>query len=361
MRVLILTCNTGGGHNAAAKAISKELTSRNIENEVKDALEFVPKAKKEIIENGHSIVYKYAPNLFGEGYEFMDKQPHNHLLYMDFSRYAFILSNYITKHSFDTAICVHEFPAIMLSNARNLYQLDIKQYFVATDYTCSPGVNDLIVDKWFIPFGIKKEFVEKGIKEDCIVETGIPIDSINYEYIDKHEARKKLGIRDEVSLILISAGTFGCGPVGEIARQSKKLSEGKAEIVVLCGKNKNLLKELAIEIEDGLFFPVGFTDKVRLFMAAADVLITKAGGLSTTEAASSGLPMVFINAIPGLETHNLNFFIDNGCGVTSDTVNGICNLAKELYEDKEKASKIIENQKKLFSINSVKLLVDNIV
>lgn len=361
MKVLILTCNTGGGHNAAAKAISKELTRRNIENEVKDALEFVPRTKKELIENGHSIVYKYAPNLFGEGYEFLDKQPHNHLLYMDFSRYALFISNYIAKHQFDTAVCVHEFPAIMLSNARNLYQIEIKQYFVATDYTCSPGVNDLTMDKWFIPFGLKNEFAEKGIDAEKIVETGIPVDSLNYEKIDKIEARRALGIREDIPLVLISAGTFGCGPVKEIAEELRKLGNEKAGIVILCGRNKSLLKDLAIEIEDGLFFPVGFTDKVRLWMAAADVLITKAGGLSTTEAASLGLPMVFINAIPGLETHNLNFFVNNGCGLTSDDVGEICRLAKELYENDEKALEIIENQRKLFSINSVKLLVDNII
>ena len=361
MKVLILTCNTGGGHNAAAKAIAKELNSRNIENEVKDALEFVPRTKKEIIENGHSLMCKFMPELFGEGYNYMDRQEHNPLLYFDFSRFALIISNYITKHNFDTAICVHEFPAIMLSNARNLYQIKIKQYFVATDYTCSPGVNDLTMDKWFIPFGFKDEFVRKGIAEDKIVETGIPIDSSNYEHIEKKEARKKLGIRDDIKLVLISAGSFGCGPIEEIARKSKELSSGQAEIAVLCGKNKSLLKELAADIEDGLLLPIGFTDKVRLFMAAADVLITKAGGLSTTEAASLGLPMVFINAIPGLETHNLNFFVKNGCGVLGGDTLEICQLAKELYENDKKSLEIIENQRRLFSTNSVKLLVDNIM
>lgn len=89
------------------------------------------------------------------------------------------------RHRFDTAVCVHEFPAIMLTAARNMFGFNIRQYFVATDYTCSPGVESLNMDAWFVPIGLSGIFESKGIPKEKIVESGIPISKKYYELPEK--------------------------------------------------------------------------------------------------------------------------------------------------------------------------------
>lgn len=361
MKVVILSCNTGGGHNSAAKAIAKELASRNIECEIKDALLFVPKAKREFIENGHSFMYKHAPNLYAMSYEFTEKQKSHYLVYLEFARYAMKLMRYIIENEFDTAICVHEFPAFMLTHARKMYDFPIKQYFVVTDYTFTPGVEETDMDGWFIPRGFSDEFAEHELPIEKMFETGIPVDSDCYRKMDKSEARKKLNIRDEMPVILISAGSIGCGPIKELALKIKELSNDEVCVAVLCGNNKKLLKDLAQEVDDSLLIPITFTNKVNYWMAASDAMILKAGGLSTTEAASKNIPMIIMNAAPGLESRNMDYYLKNGCAVTATEVDELAKLALIYASDAEKANEIMNHQKELFSKNSVAELVNTVI
>ena len=272
MKVLILTCSTGEGHNAAARAIAKELGRRGIACETKNALSFTSKSRQNLVEKGHSFMYRYAPELYGAGYEYVEQQKSHYLLYLDYARYSLKLAYYIYNHGFDTAVCVHEFPAFMLTSARRSLKFSLRQYFVATDYSLAPGLEQTDMDGWFVPAGFADALAEKGIPRERIFETGIPVDADCYRPVCKQAARKKLGLRDDIPVLLIGAGSIGCGPIRELAVKLKALSQGQAVIAVLCGRNKELLKELSEQVEDGLLIPITFTAKINDWLAAADVL-----------------------------------------------------------------------------------------
>lgn len=358
MKVLILTCHTGGGHNAAAKALAGELEERKIPYEIINAMTFASKPKQKFIEGGHAMMYMYFPKLYGAGYSLEERKKNHLMLYFDNAKYAPRLSRYILENGFDTAICVHEFPAFMLTRARKAGKLNIRQYFVATDYSVAPGIEETEMDRWFIPRGFTEEYLQHDILAHDLCETGIPVDSILYHPCSKSEARKELGIREDIPLALIAGGSIGCGPIKKLAKLLRDRYADQVTVVVLCGNNTRLLRDLAEEVDDRLFMPIGFTAKAKMWMMAADVLFTKAGGLTTTEAATIGLPMVFIPAIPGLEKRNLNYFVQHGCGVTARTVEGLCEAAESLMRDPEKVEVMKENQKHLFSENSAHAILD---
>lgn len=358
MNVLILTCSTGGGHNSAAGAIAKEMGKRGIPHRIKNALEFVPRPKQEILEKGHSFLYRHAPNVFGKAYEKAEQFEKHSAMYYDYALHAPSIAKYIKRQKFDVVICVHEFPALMLTAARKHFSLNVKLYFVVTDYTFSPGLEETELDAFFIPFGFSELYKNKGLPEERLVETGIPVDVSCYNHPLKSDIRNALCIREDKTLILIAAGSIGCGPIEEIVDEVIKKRDKDTVIAVLCGKNKSLLRELTAKVKDASLIPMGFIDNVIDWIAAADVFVTKAGGLSTTEAATVGIPIVLMNAVPGLEIHNLKYFVNNGCACTAKTVSGICDAIEAAIIN---ADEYISNQRCLFSSNSVQEIVNYVL
>jgi len=298
------------------------------------------------------------PELYGKAYEKTEKSDSHKLLYFDYARYAPRLVRYIKERGYDVVFCVHEFPAIMLSAVRKHQKLDIRQYFVATDYTFTPGLEMTEMDGWFVPQGLKADFAANGIPGDKIFEAGIPVDPVFCNNISKQDARKKLGVRDDMEVILLAAGSIGCGPIKDLAENLHKRGNGKTVTVVICGNNKKLQKELAANVKDALCISLGFVDNISDWLAAADVLITKPGGLSVTEAATTGIPMVLVDAVPGLETHNRNYLTKYGCAYTADTTEGLLDMTEQALLD---GKLMVSAQRSVFRENAVCKMIDTIV
>lgn len=355
MKMVIFSCNTGGGHNSAARALLSELSSRGHECVIKDALDFTPRIKKDFTEVGHSVLYKWAPNFYGKTYDKIDSMRKHNGLYFDYARFAPQAAVYLYEGKFDAAICVHAFPAFMLNAARNLFDVHARCFFVSTDYSVAPGLEKTALDAYFFPEGERNKMAQTDV-----FETGIPIDSRYYEHIDKSFARKALGLRDDMKLVLIEAGSIGCGPIRKIADRISAEMGDSTYVAVLCGNNEKLREELSAETQDAHFLAIGFTDKVLLWTKAADVVISKAGGLSVTEIASAGVPLICMNAVPGLERKNLETMLEWGCAITANSIEGICKLAKELCRDESKRQEILKAQRAHFSVNSVVRIADYI-
>ena len=140
MKVLILSCNTGEGHNSAGRALSDYFTRRGVECEMLNALKFYPRALAALISKGHVFIYRKLPLLFGAGYR-MEEKHTSKLMIKGIEEAAEALCRYIEAGGYDAVLCVHPFPALMMTRARRSFGLKIPQYFFATDYTCSPSVN----------------------------------------------------------------------------------------------------------------------------------------------------------------------------------------------------------------------------
>lgn len=327
MRILILSCNTGQGHNSAAKAIKEYFENNSCQCEIKDALAFWSEQNSRLICKGHIFVYRNMPRLFGVGYGIEERRSatreENSILYELAIKGCGGLLKYINSNTFDAVICTHIFSAMMMTELKKKGESVLPAYFVATDYTCYPGVSENMLNGYFIPHSaLCEEFVQNGIEQKYLIPSGIPISSAFYTKLPRDEARQKLKLPKEKRIVLLMCGSMGCGPIREMYEVLSGLMTDNCHLVIICGNNRKLYNSLASERKSNVTV-VGYTTRVPLYMDAADLLLTKPGGLSTTEAAVKGLPMFFIDAVPGCETKNLNFFTALGFAHTENSIEAL--------------------------------------
>ncbi len=336
MKFLILTCNTGGGHHSTAAAISEYLESQGMTCVTMDCLDFLSPAKAKLVSEGHVLLYRKAPKLFGVGYRFEE----NHVpRYMQLQCEACADEFYaaVRQVGCDAVISVHVFPAMIMTAAVRQFGLTLPGYFVATDYTCSPGVACADMRAYFIPHrDLMEEFAQCGVPKDRLVPTGIPVRSCFCRSLPQAEARQRLNLPEHGRLVLLASGSMGAGPVEELAQLLDQTMEPEDHLAVICGTNKKLLEKLQKDKLSGCVRLLGYTREMDLYMDAADLILTKAGGLTTTETVMKRLPVVYINAIPGLEVRNIDFMTAHDCAMTADTAEDLVALVCRLLQSPER-------------------------
>jgi len=349
MRILILSCNTGEGHNATARAIALAAEARGYTAEIRDALSYWPAGTNRFVCSGHVFLYKKAPELFGAGYRFFEmvseyqqgrreagKGKHmGEAIGLLVKRPSEKLYEDICQGNYDAIVSVHVFASLMLTEIRRQWGEGHPTYFVATDYTCSPGVHLSDFDACFIPAaGLTQEFISLGIPREKLIPYGIPVRTDFYERLPKEKAKAMLGLPADKRMVLMMSGSMGCGPIAETVAAILKALPADTVLAPVCGRNEALFEELSRLPQGGTsLFPVGFTKEIATYMDAADLIVTKAGGLSSTEAAVKHLPIVFIDAIPGLESHNRDYFVAAGYAVAGDTPKEIAAKIADLLAD----------------------------
>ena len=318
MRVLILSATTGGGHNATARALGEQMEACAISYEIADALAFISKRLSEFISWGHSYVYRRLPKLFGVGYRYGERHSTDFLLDRC-AKGADALHHYLEAGEYDAVICTHVFSGLMMTALRLRYSKAPPCYFVATDYTCSPGVARLDADGFFIPHpALLGEFVSHGVAAEKLFATGIPVDASFYKEENADGIRRRLGLPTDQRLVLLGCGSMGCGNLERSAKMLLKSLPKEVCLVVLCGTNQRAY-ELLRQYEGRGLVPLPFVQNVWEYLCAADIYLTKPGGLTTTEAIARQTPMILVNAVPGCETHNYRFLTRCGvaCGAKS--------------------------------------------
>lgn len=345
MRYLLLTCSTGGGHTSAARAIAQALEETGGECVIEDALQFLPGVEGKVISHGHTFVYRHLPSLFGMGYRF-ERRGGARAFRVECERGAKGLGAYIAGGGFDAIISVHIFSSFMLSALRRREGLEIPAVNVATDYTCSPGFAECGLDHNCIPMGLTDEFVRYGLAPGQVIETGIPVAREYGEKLDRQTARNMLGVTGQGPLVMLMCGSMGCGPMEWLAGElSRSLPEG-GTLAALCGTNDALRSALERDAYPRLT-AVGYTSQVALWMDAADLIISKPGGLTSSEAMAKRLPMLIVNAVPGCETKNLEYLTERGCAVYVPT-ESIPRTARELLADGARREEMKKQMERYF-------------
>lgn len=353
MRVLILTCSTGGGHNSCAAAIGEVFEKYGHYCETKDSLSFVSGGFANFMSKGHSLLYRRFPFLFKAGYGFAEE--HSAVMEKGSAAYKLLtkgaerLCDFIAEGGFDTVLCVHVFSGMILNEALlNRPELKIKTAFIATDYTCSPGVAIFDYDRVFIPDNsLKDEFINNDVPAEKLVPSGIPVRKKFCRISSRTEAKLAFGISPEHKHLLIMCGSMGCGPLGKIMECLSKKLPKDIEITAVCGNNKKLRKKLYDKYKNNKNIHIlGYVEDIPLLMESADLYLTKPGGLSTTEAAVKALPMVLINAVGGCEEHNMEYFLSIGGASTANTPEALTKKCLMLLRSERKLGKMSDSLKK---------------
>lgn len=339
MRVLILSCNTGEGHNSSGKAVQEAFQRRNIPCEMEDAFRFISSGTSSFISYGFVRVYRHLPGLFRFGYRYSEEHPgvfgEKSGIYKMITAGAERLYHFIKDEGYDTVICTHVFSGLITTEILRRYHISLRTYFVATDYTCSPSCAESELDAYFIPDeSLKDDFARCGIPREKLVASGIPIREAFFRSEDAASAKRSIGLKPDCKHLLVMCGSMGCGPIRKLVKLISQILPEDCHISVICGTNHRLRKKLESDhAHQPRIHAYGFIKNIPTMMDSADLYLTKPGGISTTEAGCKQLPMVFVNAVAGCETYNMRFFTGKGAAVTADTPEELAVLTVALLKD----------------------------
>lgn len=358
MKAVLLTCSTGQGHNAAAQAISNTLTARGVTCETLDALSFLGEGVSDAIVGTFVNIAVKTPRAFGFLYqsgEFLSSDKRKSPVYYANALYAENLQRYLTDHAVDAAICTHLFPAEALTYLRRKRELATRAYFVSTDYTCIPFLEETGMDAVFVPHeDLVPQFIRRGVPADSLIVSGIPVlDKYRYA-TTQQDARNTLDLPPDVPCYLIMTGGEGCGDPLTMTRKLIERCKGTdIRAIVMTGRNAPLGETLRRRFEgDPRVVTVPFTEQVSLYMDACDVLLTKPGGVSSTEAAVKCIPLIHTAPIPGCETLNAQFFAERGMSILAPNADSAADNAIRLGHDVRQRARMREAQRQYMPENA---------
>ena len=358
MKILILSCNTGEGHNSCAKALQIAMQRRGISCEIQDTLALVSEGLSQRV--GNAYLFSTRGSLFEFVYKFGGLVSDNFdvwqsLIYGANRLYAKKLYDHIKQHHIDVVVCVHLFPAEAITALKRNMHWDIPSYFIMTDYTCIPFLQETDLDYYIIPHEhLIEEFVEKGMPREKIVPIGIPVDEKKFSTrLPKSKARAQFmnsisnpNLRLDGHWYLVMSGSMGYGNVEQLIEQLLKDVRPEDSVVCVCGRNDNLLHSLQEQFSMyRQLCLLGFTNQVSVLMDAADVVFTKPGGITSTEAIVKNIPLIHTHPIPGLENHNAHFFHQHGMSYFTTDIQQQVAVAKRLCEDTHYRKQMLQNQR----------------
>lgn len=372
MKVLILSCNTGEGHNSSAKALNSFMEKRGVGSVVADVLSFAGGTISTRVSQAYNSSIKGT--LFGNLYKIGDFVSNNvncfkSPVYYANKLYSHKLYNYIVCNEFDAVVAVHLFAAEALTAIRRKEGFGVPTLFVMTDYTCIPFLKETELDGYAIAHEeLRDEFVSAGIPENKIIVAGIPVNGADIS-ISKGEARERINsifnweTENKNGLwFLIMGGSMGYGNMERLIEELCKRSASEDCIICVCGRNKDSRKKITEYYTDLKKVKViGYTDNIPLLMKASDILFSKPGGITSTEAILNNIPLVHTAPIPGFEYRNAIFFHNRSMSYYTADIEKQATVAVRLCNDSAYRSRMLDAQRMNSNSNSCGIITDYII
>lgn len=322
-RVLLLYISQVSGHRHGAVAIQKSLKALNPDCEIRslNGFGYTYPLMEKIVNTAYMGVIKRVPQIWEYLYDNpkvikasqkikdnIHKSSHKKLkpLFDDFKP--------------DVVVCTQAFPCGMAADYKKANDLSVKVVGVLTDF--APHLYWLHegVDYYIVPFeDAKKRYINEGVKEEKLKVFGIPIRKKFAEQLDRGAVAHKLHLDKDIPTVLVMGGGQGLGPMKEAVRSLMALKRS-LQIIVIAGTNVKLLKWIkTVQKRTSKKIVVyDYANNVDELMTIATLIISKPGGMTTSECLAKGLPMVVIDPIPGQEERNSDFLVKNGIAVRVD-------------------------------------------
>lgn len=325
-KILILYGSYGGGHLSAAKAIYNYIKENyeDVKIEILDCMEYINKYVNILSTKAYTEIAKKAPWAWGKVYRSAEKGPLSKISNNSNKIMARKLNTYLKEFEPDLIISTHPFSSNMCSYLKKKNKLQCQIATIMTDFEIHNQwlINNKYTNDFFVSNEhMKEEMVKLGINKNKIFVTGIPVSERFSSNFNKLDIYKEFHLNPLLKTILFFAG-------GEYGLGKSKTEEifnilvnkfSNLQVIAIAGKNEEM-KEHFEEIvkkanKESLVKVLAFTNKVPELMSISNLVITKPGGLTTSESLVSGLPMLIINPLPGQEEQNAEFLENNNIGV----------------------------------------------
>lgn len=318
MRVLLLSVRAGYGHHSTAKAIMEYFEENGHTCEMLDIFDYINHRLGNSIQDGYLLSTKYLAKTYGKAYGKLtqkDEPYDKHSILSVLSRFVSKkLGRFVREWEPDIVIGTHSYAGVCISILEDEGVIKCPSFGIVTDFTVHPFWESTFLDYYVIPDKLLGyEMKKKGIPEEKLLPFGIPIRKQFVSRSNKKEARGRLGIYD-LPTALVMMGSMGYGNIKNILSEMDS-SPYDFQILCVCGSNKKIKAAVDENIWTKPVFTYGFVDNVDVMMDAADFIISKPGGLTTSETLAKGLPMIIMNPLPGQEDRNLNFLVNNGAAI----------------------------------------------
>jgi len=338
MRVLFLSLPTGHGHNMCAKAAIACLEEKGVECRFMDIAEFINPVYSKAISRGFLLSARTGI-LYDSIYRFMElKEPSPKISTVRLvnALLPLKLKKFLKEHSPDVIVCSHVFAGQMITELKNTSKVVTgKTYGIITDFTVHPYWEDTELDYYILPHELlSNQFVKKGLDKEKILPFGIPIYDKFSKSVSKLKARSAIGLENKPT-ILIMGGSMGFGKTDKMLIELDRL-DIDFQIITVCGNNSRLKKKIDKLETAKTVYNYGFVDNVDLLMSASDCIVTKPGGLTTSEALAKGLFIIMPTTFPGQEERNSEFLLSNGLAMRASKTFPLEECVYEFLHNRER-------------------------
>jgi len=369
-RVLILSASAGAGHIRAAEAIEKAITQMRAARKVRhvDTLAFTNRVFRRLYSRAYLDLVNNAPDVLGWLYDYLDQPWKNERRRLALDRLntrPFV--KLLEQYQPEITICTHFLPAEIISWLKAKGRLKSPQAIVVTDFDIHAMWLCHHYEQYFVPLDETRVHMENlGIPPHKITVSGIPIDPVFAEAKDKSLMRKKHGLHPDLTTILVSAGGFGVGSIDHVITSLLKLRH-RSQVVAIAGRNEELRQRL-VKLSSGLpsnsrvrLKVVGYTTEMDEYMSAADLMLGKPGGLTTSEALAKGLVLVIINPIPGQEERNSDHLLEEGVAIRCNNLPALAHKIDQLLDDPQRLKVMQKNVRRLARPRAAREIVSKLL
>ncbi len=326
-QLLILSVSAGNGHVRAAQALEAAARALPGAPDVThiDAMQHVAVGFRKVYTDWYIQLVNRHPAVWSYLHQKTDTTPHDatsQRLRRALERVSSgALLRAMREARPDAIICTHFLPAELLMREANRQRIACPVWLQVTDYD--------LHNMWLVPgmagyFAATDEVAHRmrarGLPAERIHVTGIPVmpgfAHSGAPELDRDACRVKLGLSVDRPVVLMASGGAGVGDLPTMVANVLKLPDSAFQVIAVAGRNevaKAALDALALR-HPGRLLAIGFTNEMQTLMAAADLVVTKPGGLTVSECLALGRPMLLISPIPGQEEHNAGFLMEQGAG-----------------------------------------------
>lgn len=373
MKILIFYASYGGGHLKAAESINEYILNnykdKNIEVELIDCMKYVNKAIEKMTTAAYREMAKKMPWAWGKIYNDSQKGPLAHISSRSNKIMAIKLLRLLREKQPDLIISTHPFGSQMCSYLKRKKKINAKIATILTDF--APHSQWLVgsdyTDYFFVAHDKMKSYLlSQNIDENKIFVTGIPLSNKFLCKYNRNDVLKNFELKDnKFNILFFGGGEFGLGKTRtvEIFEEFTKFAKSKDfQVIGIAGKNEkmksafeNIVRENNCEENVKV---LEFTNKVPELMSISDLVVTKPGGMTTTESLASELPMIIINPIPGQEVENAEFLESKNIAIWLRKEDDINDILTKLFKSPTKLKEMKQNTKLLANINSTRDICD---
>jgi len=338
-RFLLMHITKNSGHHRASLAVEQEIRRLDPQAHIVmvDAFEYVTRIVRWAIHRSYLSLVRHQPDIW----EYLYDNPAVHRRIRHFRsllhRYhAGKLETLLKTVRPDAIACTQAYPCGMVADFKKHHGLDLPLVGVLTDYAPHLYWFHETVDRYVVPSEqVKQRFITRGVDASRVNVLGIPIDPAFLEPTDREATARQFGLDLAKPILLIMGGGSGFGRIREIL-WSLDILPYPCQLVVISGTNHALLKWLEIQRFRQRVVSIGYTKEIAKLMDVATLLVSKPGGLTTSEALAKHLPLVMVNPIPGQEAYNARYLLSQGAAVQAGSAETVRQTVRDLLDNPER-------------------------